>query len=58
MAAGSSVSSTPACSASSLMPPSSQATSMVGAAFCCWSLASVVVEVPTSGDTRTPVAWV
>ena len=58
MAAGSSVSSTPACSASSLMPPSSQATSMVGAAFCCWSLASVVVEVPTSGDTCTPVAWV
>ncbi|MNW00912.1 hypothetical protein D3C71_1964660 [compost metagenome] len=58
MAAGSSVSSTPACAASSLMPPSIQATSIVGAFFCCCSLARVVVDVPTSGTTVTPVALV
>ena len=58
MAAVSSVSSTPAWAASSLMPPSIQATSIVGAFFCCCSLASVVVDVPTSGTTVTPVALV
>src|SRR6266851_762313 len=58
MRAGSSPSSTSAAAATSLMPPSIQAASMVGDPFCCCSLASVVLEVPISGTTLIPVALV